>query len=60
MDNILKKNPVHDNKLKKFWLQDSYFDILKNDKCDDDIDILNIKDNNQYLILKRETFIIII
>ena len=41
-----KKNPVHDNKLKKFWLQDPHFNIPENDECDDDVDILNIRDNN--------------
>ena len=47
------KNSVHDNRLKKFWLWDSQFDISENDKAsenddwDFDIDILKMRDNNQ-------------
>ena len=47
------KNSVHDNRLKKFWLWDSWFDILKNDKVsenndwDSDINISKTEDNNQ-------------
>ena len=54
------KNSVHNNKLKKFWLQDSWFDISENDKAsknnnwDSDIDVLKMKDNDQDWILKEK------
>ena len=54
------KSSVHDNKLKKFWLWDSWFDISKNNKAsenddwDSDINILKIKDNNQDWISKKK------
>ena len=60
------KNSVHDNKLKKFWLQDSWFDILKNDKAsenddwDSDISVSKTEDNNQDWILNEKEFVIII
>ena len=47
------KSFVHDNKLKKFWLQDSQFDISENDKTfenndwNSDIDVLKTESNNQ-------------
>ena len=46
------KNFVHDNRLKKFWLWNLQFDILKNDKAsenddwDFDINILKTENNN--------------
>ena len=47
------KNSVHDNRLKKFWLWDLQFNISENDKTsennnwDSDVNILNMKNNNQ-------------
>ena len=46
------KNSVHNNKLKKFWLWDLQFNILKNDEAsenddqDSDINILKTENNN--------------
>ena len=60
------KNSVHDNRLKKFWLWDSQFDISENneasenDDWDSDINVLKIKDNNQDWISKKKEFMIII
>ena len=62
----MMKNFVHDNKLKKFWLQDSWFDISKNDKAfenndqDSDIDISKTENNDQDWISKRKEFVMII
>ncbi len=53
LNDTLKKNSVHDNRLKKFWLQDSCFDILKNNNvsknndCNLDINILENRENNR-------------
>ena len=55
------KSSVHDNRLKKFWLQDSQFDIsendeaLKNDDQDSDIDISKTKNNDQDWISKKNS-----
>ena len=62
----MMKNFVYNNKLKKFWLQDSQFDISENNKAsenndwDSDIDILKTKNNNQDWISKKKKFVIII
>ncbi len=53
LNETVMKNSVHDNRLKKFWLQNSQFNILKNDEAsenddwDSDINILKMKNNNQ-------------
>ena len=66
LNEIMMKNFVHDNKLKKFWLQDSWFDISKNDEAsendnqDSDIDILKTENNDQDWILKEKEFVMII
>ena len=62
---MLKKNPVHDNRLKKFWLQDPCFDILKNNDVFEndhnlDVDILKNRENNKDWISTREEFAIIV
>jgi len=60
------KSSVHSNRLKKFWLQDSWFDILKNDKAsendnqDFDIDVLKTKNNDQDWISNEKEFMMII
>ena len=60
------KNSVHDNKLKKFWLQDSQFDISKNNEAfenddqDSDISVSKMKDNNQDWISNEKEFVMII
>ena len=60
------KSSVHDNKLKKFWLWDLWFDILKNDEAsenddqDSDISVLKIRDNDQDWILNEKEFAMII
>ena len=54
------KNFIHDNKLKKFWLWDSQFDISKNDEAfenddqDSDISVSKMKDNDQDWISKKK------
>ena len=66
LNEIMMKSSVHDNRLKKFWLWDSWFDILKNNKAsenddqDSDIDISKTEDNNQNWILDEKEFMIII
>ena len=46
------KSSVHDNKLKKFWLWDSWFDISENneasenDNQDSDIDVSKTENND--------------
>ena len=60
------KSSVHDNRLKKFWLWDSQFDILKNDEAsenddwDSDIDISKTEDNDQDWISNEKEFTVII
>ena len=60
------KSSVHDNRLKKFWLWDSQFDILKNDEASEnddqnsDINILKTKDNDQDWISNEKEFAVII
>ena len=59
------KNSVHDNRLKKFWLWDLWFDILKdetseNDDWNSNVDVLNVRDKNQDWISNEEKFVIII
>ena len=60
------KNFVHDNRLKKFWLQDLWFDISENDKTfenddwDSDINISKTEDNNQDWISNEKKFVMII
>ena len=60
------KNFVHNNKLKKFWLWDSQFDISENDEASEnddwnsDIDISKIRDNDQNWISKKKKFVMII
>ena len=60
------KSFVHNNRLKKFWLWDLWFDISKNDEASEnddqnsDIDILKMRDNNQDWISKKKEFVMII
>ena len=60
------KNFVHNNRLKKFWLQDSQFDISENDKAfenddwDSDISVLKMRDNDQDWISNEKEFAMII
>ena len=66
MNETAMKNSVHDNKLKKFWLQDSQFDISENnetsenDDWDSDINVLKMRDNNQDWISNKKEFTMII
>ena len=66
LNETVMKSSVHGNRLKKFWLWDLQFDILKNDEAsenddwDSDIDILKMKDNDQDWISKKEEFAVII
>ena len=52
LNETVMKNSVHDNKLKKFWLQDSQFDISKNDEAfendnwDSNISVSKMRDND--------------
>ena len=52
--------------MKKFWLQDSQFDISENNKTfenndqDSDINVLKTEDNNQDWILNEKKFVMII
>ena len=54
------KSSVYSNKLKKFWLQDSQFNISENDEAsenddwDSDIDILKTENNDQDWISKKK------
>ena len=60
------KNSVHDNKLKKFWLQDLWFDIsenneaFENDDQDSDISVSKTENNDQNWISNEKEFAIII
>ena len=60
------KNSVHDNRLKKFWLWDLQFNISENDKTsennnwDSDVNILNMRNNDQDWISNRKKFMMII
>ena len=60
------KSSVHDNKLKKFWLQDSWFNISENDKASEnddqnyDINISKTENNNQDWISNEKKFTVII
>ena len=60
------KSFVHDNKLKKFWLQDSQFDISENDKAsendnwDSDINVSKMRNNDQDWISNKKEFVMII
>ena len=60
------KNSVHDNKLKKFWLQNLQFNISENDEAsenddqDSDINISKTEDNNQDWISNEKKFTVII
>ena len=66
LNETVMKNFVHDNKLKKFWLWDLWFDISENDKAfenddqDSDISVLKMKDNNQDWISNKKEFAVII
>ena len=66
LNEIAMKSSVHDNRLKKFWLWDSQFDILENDKAsengdqDSDVNISNMRDNDQDWISNDEEFAVII
>ena len=66
LNETMMKNFVYNNKLKKFWLQDSQFDISENNKAsenddqDSDIDISKTKNNNQNWISNKKFFMMII
>ena len=66
LNEMTMKNSVHDNRLKKFWLWDLWFNILKNDEAsenddqDSDIDVLKTRDNNQDWISNEKEFVMII
>ena len=66
LNETMMNNSVHDNRLKKFWLWDSWFDISKNDETSENddqnsnIDVLNVRDNDQDWISNRKEFVIII
>ena len=66
LNETVMKNFIHDNRLKKFWLWDSWFDILKNDEAsenddwDSDISVSKMKDNDQDWISKKKKFAVII
>ena len=66
LDETAMKSSVHDNRLKKFWLWNSWFDILKNDKAsknddqDSDISVSKTRDNDQDWISNEKEFVMII
>ena len=66
LNEMTMKNSVHDNRLKKFWLWDLWFNILKNDEAsenddqDSDISILKTENNNQDWISNKKKFVMII
>ena len=66
LNETVMKSSVHDNRLKKFWLWDSQFDISKNDEVfenndqDSDIDVLKIENNDQNWISNEKEFTVII
>ena len=66
LNETMMKNSVHNNRLKKFWLWDLWFDILKNDEAsenddqDSDISVLKMKDNDQDWISNKKEFAVII
>ena len=66
LNEIMMKNSVYNNRLKKFWLWDSWFDISKNNKAsenddwDYDINISKTKNNNQDWISNEKEFMMII
>ena len=66
LNETIMKNFIYNNKLKKFWLQDSWFDISENDEAsendnqDSDISILKMRNNNQNWISNEKEFAVII
>ena len=66
LNKIIIKSSVHDNRLKKFWLWDSWFNISKNDEAsenndqDSDINISKTEDNDQDWISNEKEFTVII
>ncbi len=60
LNETVMKSSVYDNRLKKFWLWDLWFDISENNKTsenddwDSDINVLKIKNNNQDWISKKK------
>ena len=66
LNEMIMKSSVHDNRLKKFWLQDSQFDISENDEAfenddqDSDINISKTEDNDQDWISNKKEFMMII
>ena len=66
LNKIIMKNSVHDNRLKKFWLWDLWFNISKNDEAsenndqDSDINISKTEDNDQDWISNEKEFTVII
>ena len=66
LNEIMMKSSVYDNRLKKFWLWDSWFNILKNDEAsenddwDSDIDVSKTENNDQDWISNEKEFTMII
>ena len=60
------KSSVYDNRLKKFWLWDLWFDISENNEAfenndwNSDINVLKMRDNNQDWISNEKEFAVII
>ena len=66
LNETMMKNFVYNNKLKKFWLWDSQFNISENDKAfenndwNSDINVLKMRNNDQDWISKKKEFMMII
>ena len=66
LNETVMKSSVHDNRLKKFWLQDSQFDISENDEASEnddwnsDISVSKTEDNDQNWISNEKKFAVII
>ena len=66
LDKTLMKSLIHGNYLKKFWLQDSYFNIPENSNKnssknqDSDNEILEDEENDMWWISEEKDFAVLI
>ena len=60
LNETVMKSSVHDNRLKKFWLWDLWFDISENDDQNSDINVLKTENNDQDWISNKKEFVMII
>ena len=66
LNKTMMKNFVYNNRLKKFWLWNSWFNISENDEAsknnnqDSDINVLKTENNDQDWISNKKEFAMII